>query len=204
MISIKPSTAVGEWDALTPHHINAQLAEIASVFHSLDRNNIHINSLDPIKVALDAWGGILFNDRDVSQDTVLDAYDANHQIFRIPNDAGDPWEETLTTGDCVLEIEFSICHEIDTTSGTFPVLWIGVLVDGALVGKSPWQGGSTITASGNDFCRRQGTINTAWPVAAGEHRLAMVFGAHGANTDTSWDCTITWKGGAIWCREARR
>ena len=207
-ISFRVARPVDGEDALTPHAINAELAEVIGAMHGLDRDNVLLAELNPVRVALDAWGGIKAGTRTTAVTTTIDARNANQQIFAIPQNDSSPWFVDQTTGDGVLEIEMSAEYQV--ALGTLlipPDTWVGITVDGALVGKSPWMTGMPGVIEGeNEEIWHQGGLNVAVPVAAGTHRIAFVFGIHGgyAAAGATWDVDLTWNEASYWSREIRR
>jgi hypothetical protein len=85
-------------------------------------------------------------------------------------------------------------------------MWIGILVDGVLVGKSPWCYGRGATVEPETIAsHRQSTVNVATPVNAGTHKLEPVFGIHFLGVlATDANLTIAWNGRSCWSREVRR
>lgn len=204
MRSIPDAIAVNDQDALTPHALNAEIAELVAVVHGIDRDNIALAGIFPVRVALDAWGGIKTGIRTTERTITLAARDANQQVFDIPDNSGDPWFQAITTGDGVLEIELSLEVRVEPgASNIVPDMWIGVVVDGLLAGKSPWMNAGL--ADGGTEVWYTGDVNVCVPVPAGAHRVAFKFCVHGyASPTVNWDADLIFCDGTYWVHEERR
>jgi hypothetical protein len=91
-------------------------------------------------------------------------------------------------------------------SGIAAAAWVGLVVDGLVVGKSPWMYGvGGVVEAETVESHRHGTVSCAVPVAAGTHRISAIVCLFATGTfAVSLDTIIGWNARAIWSREVRR
>lgn len=175
---------------ITPGELDAELADVGTSFHQLDRDNFAAGAVAATKVAVDAWGAVLRLERSVLQTKTHSDAGTSQDWFHLPDDLGADTIARQQTGDCVLHICFSACFQ-ETTLALFLNVWIGVRLDGELVAKSPLNRRVTIGS-----CQCEAVV----PVGAGVHVLEPVYGLH----RQSGPLTIDWLEANLWSREMAR
>lgn len=183
--------ATGEF--ITPNEINAELAELVAAMDALDADNFSANAITRGKLADGCFGNLLIDRIETVRQIQHEAVDNTVVQYPMPNADGDPWIRNYSTGDCVLQCTL-FAYFADQTTFEQLYLWIGLLLDGALVLQSPLEQNSLY----RDCSLVEGNI----PVGAGTHTLAVVYGMHSAALGSPR--TIDWLDRMLSAREAAR
>jgi hypothetical protein len=204
MIPYRKRRPVEGVDALTPHPFNAEIADVVSVLHHIDRDNVNLHDLTPAKCRLGAWGNFAWGARTAEKTVHIDGQDANQQMFPVPNHSGTPWIKDFVSQDGWLEVKFGGMYKLDNGTAVLPDLWFGVTVDGVVIGKSPWTQGDD-DEDEIAVIHRSFDVCCSTPVGAGTRRVAFVFGIWSPiTTGTSVDADIIFKAGNYSIKEYRR
>lgn len=164
-----PVDAAAEGELVTPTELNAEVAEIVSAMHSIDRYNFAPNILDRQRVATGSWNTLLLDVIETNVEVEHIAKSNQQAMYPIPDGDGNPWVRSYDTPDCMLHCSLGV-DWADVSDNLQLYLWIGVLVDGLLVAQSPL---------GDYSCwRDHAQVWGIVPVAAGTHRIECVYGLH--------------------------
>lgn len=183
---------------VAPLEIMNNVAELAEKVGALDRDNIVAGGLASGKFAVNAWSVITRDTRTTAQDLDLPETHGVGDEYPIPDDAGDPWRIEFDTQDGFVAGTFSITFDVALASGPTAYnafVWVGVRIDGLLVGMSP----PGEHAMSSDSV----SVDFATPVPAGSHVAELVcgFAVDGVASDT---ITITFNDGTFLAVGAHR
>jgi hypothetical protein len=185
-------TTIEPGTILAPHEIIQEVREFVGALHSIAEDNLDAAGLAASQFATNAFGKVFSEaTRSTARSTTIPSTNEYGDQYPILDNAGDPWVVSRTTGDGYLEGSLGI-----TFISTVPIvlrMWVGVMVDGQLVGQSP-------TLSGQSF---EDSLYVGWavPVGAGVHRIEAVFGYHDAPPIPQ---VIQWNEGTMIAREVLR
>lgn len=170
----------------TPNELHAEAAEMLSVLHSLDRENLAgdvelaTGGVTLPKLANQAMQTVWYSFEESTNPIVLGDSFGPNDTFLFFNEDGYSLALDITTDDGVLEVVFSGGF----TSGSGGAMWIGVKVDGVLVARSPTTRAFTLGASLE--------VDGVAPVRSGPHRVEFVGGiAETVESLASTTLTIT-------------
>ena len=177
---------------LTPHEMVAEGRELIAHVHALDRDNVPAAALASTKFAVGAWGTLVKDTRETARDLVLEETHGVGDEYAVPDDAGDPWRIAFDSQDGFLAGTLSLTFDVDTWRAH---LWVGVRVDGVLVGVSP----------PGEFALDSDSIEVdfATPLAAGSHVVDIVCG-YAINGVASTTITITFNDGTFFAEAVHR
>ncbi len=150
---------------ITPHEVNAELAELAGTVNSLDLYNFAAANLTAEKLDLGATGNIHIDAFDTTNTTAT----TDDTIVRaIPDDGDADWAVNFDSGDCVLHISSSGWVQSVSGLGTLFIA-VGVRVDGEILVMQPLQGSNTFV-QGNVWA-----FEADIAVGAGTHVVEMIY-----------------------------
>lgn len=151
--------------------IDQEAAELLTVLHNVDADNFDGAILTDQKLAVGSCGGFFYDE--ISATTSLTVTDQTNagDLFPVPNAFGDPWRAEIETSDGA--IRGAAMVEVPDFPHGGSGLWLGVLVDGVLVGRSPASRGTQSAGGAN------GSAFTLYapfyaPVSAGLHVLEFM------------------------------
>jgi hypothetical protein len=153
----------------TPHEINAEVRELIRVLHAVDGDNLGSNVVTAPKLATGAHGGIRVHGTEVVINRTHSLFSNKGDAYAVPDENGDPWIEEVTTGDGLLKIAFGATW-VHTGGTDQSYIWLGVRVDGTLVGQTPIQDVASYEDSATVICDA--------PVGPGSHLVEPVYGFH--------------------------
>lgn len=165
------SPYIGETPYAGVDEINLEAAELITVLHNVDRDNFDGQKIGSSKIAIGACGEFFYED--IAATTILAITDqtAAGELVPVPNASSDPWRAEVETDDGALRGAAKV--EVTRHPHGGSSLWLGVVVDGVLVGRSP-PGRGTQSAGG-----LHGSAFTLYapfyaPVGAGLHVIEFV------------------------------
>jgi hypothetical protein len=177
-----------EENYVTPHELNAELAELVGAYHGIDRDNVPPGTLTAAKVALDAWNVIEVQPRATPRQTTTSDSRTTGVSAGVPDDAGTgTWSLRITTGDGLLEVGASVAVVVASPVGAVLGLSLGIRIDGDLVAWAPEEKATVEGCPLVDGCKF---------VSAGEHLVEVVFS--GGNPINEW------RDGLLWARGVSR
>jgi hypothetical protein len=177
---------------ITPHEPTQEFREFVGALHAVAEDNLDDLALTAAKFALNAFGRVFSaSNRSTARTTTIGTTNEYGDFYPIPDDAGDPWFVTRTTGDGLLEGSLGVTF-ISTVPAGLRV-WIGVLIDGKLEAQSPILNGLSFEDSLH--------VEFGIPVGSGPHRIDAVFGYHDHPVANQ---VIQWNEGNMLHREVAR
>lgn len=174
---------------ITVEPVLAEGAEILETIHGLDADNLDDEELVAEKFVVGTFATVARGSRETPQVTTLNGKHRPGDVYGIPEDAStDPWIVDLSCRDGWMTGTFSISVDSDYTSGDGGggySFWVGVRLDGELVGIGPAGTALFLRTSSH-------VVDFALPVAGGDHVIEFVYGyagtlAPGKEVDLSWD-----------------
>jgi hypothetical protein len=161
------STHVVPGQYITPREPTQELREFVGALNAIAEDNLDAEALDESQFALDAFAVFPEEwERTSGVEVVISAQTQYGGFAAIPDNDGNPWRAEVTTPDCVLEGTLGVVVVADT--GFTVNMWVGVVVDGTLVGQSP-----IVTR------KSTGSLECEWgpvPVGSGTHVVEAVYG----------------------------
>lgn len=155
---------------VTIEPFNRNVAELQAVVHNVDRDNFVANLVDETLIDAGVFHTVDFEEVFTDQTLTLTDQAMPGVMMAVPDAAGDPWAWSIDMGDGFLRILLRV-------QVTYPAggnsLYLGVLVNGVLVGRSPTFAGVRDLNSGGQPTHTL-TLSTAVPVGSGTARIEPV------------------------------
>lgn len=185
-----PAAIASDGLYLTPHEINAEVAEIASVVNSLDLYNFEAGEISHAKLEAGACG-----DLHVDRLTSSNSQDSTNDrtVRGVPDEDDDPWVVEFASGDGYLRVT---CGGWVSASTVGLAIWVGIRVDGELVASQALTSGLADAA-----WHIEGDI----AVGAETHLIEVVWQGYQADGFLiAYTNTYTWKDRHLTIREFAR
>lgn len=172
-------------ELVTERELMNELRSVAEGANDLDQENFAATSIPGNqKLALGAATRVMVDDIETVQTVTAIYVASSFPLVSIPDAAGTQWVKTFTSRGGMLLFTLRAAFErIDASLPDSPYFWVGLLVDGELVGRSPDQQpqspGDTLMFKAPVF------------IGPGTHVVEPIFGTSFPDVDVAQPASLT-------------
>lgn len=158
---------VSAGEVVTERELMQELQDVAEKGNALDDDNFGLEAITATKLQVGSCNRLFYEATETVREVAPSYFQNSEAIYAVPDAAGDPWVQAISTVNAVLHVvaQVVIADDADTFMA---YAWVGIRVNGEIVARSGDQEAQSTVDTFN--------VRAILPFGIGTAQVEVIFG----------------------------